>query len=182
MCFDPISMAMAGMSAAGGGSSMLGTLFSGGNGLLQAFTSYQQGKAQSEALKAEAARQDRAAREALSAGEEESDHRRRAGAEIAAQQKVAMAANGVSLAGPLAASIQYDSDLAVEQDAFSIRESAGRKARSYSEGAANSRTEADNAYSNGLFGAVSTVFSEGIQTGKKFQSYKRNYIASQGIY
>lgn len=179
MCVDPISLAAIGSTVAGSvgaAESTLGglsTIFSVGSGLLGAYATFQDSRAQASALEQQAAQQEAAARDRLEQGREESDRRRRAGAIQQGQQVAALAANGIDVEGDLALDLLDDSSTLVSEDAFSIRENARRGATGLSQQAANSRTSAANARSEGTFGAISTVLTTGAKVGSKFRQYSR---------
>ncbi len=181
MCVDPISLAAIGSTVAssvGGAATALGgslggmsTLFSVGSGLMGAYATYQNGQAQASALEQQAAQQEAAARQSLEQGREESDRRRRAGAIQLGDQRAALAANGIDVEGELAIDLLDDSSALISEDAFSIRENSRRSAAGLSQQAANSRTSASNAASEGMFGAVSSVLTTGAKVGSKFRQY-----------
>ncbi len=177
MCVDPVSLTTIGSTIAGAVSSVgsaLGgasTLFGVGSGLLGAYATYQNGRAQASALEQQAADQERSARQRLEQGREESDRRRRAGAIQLGNQRAALAANGVDVEGELAIDLLDDSSQVIDEDAFSIRENSRRDATSLSQQSANSLTQAANARSEGTFGAISTVLTTGAKVGSKFSRY-----------
>lgn len=127
----------------------IGTVATAASGVVGAYSSIQSGNAAAAAAEATAKQQTAAARESLIAGEEESDRQRRAGAVMLAQQKVAMAANGVDLGSASALEMLDDTKAGIEADAFAIRKNATNQAQNYSQMAANSITEGRNAKSQG---------------------------------
>lgn len=179
MCVDPISLAAIGSTVAGtagaAGSTLggLSTIFSVGSGLLGAYATFQNSRAQAAALEEQAAQQEAAARERLEQGREESDRRRRAGAIQLGEQRAALAANGIDVEGDLALNLLDDSSTIISEDAFSIRENSRRGAQGLSQQAANSRTQATNARSEGTFGAISTILTTGAKVGSKFRQYSQ---------
>lgn len=171
MCFDPVSItAMLGNIGFGG----LGTAATAASGVVGAYSAIQQGNAAKAAAEATARQQETAARESLRQGEDESDRQRRAGAAMLAQQRVAMAANGVDASGVTAIEMLDDTKNLIEEDAFAIRQNARNAASNYSQMAANSRAEGASAASTGRWGAVGTILSTGAKVGEKYSQWARD--------
>lgn len=181
MCIDPLSMSLAaaGVPGVGGISGILGALGMGGigtaasaaSGAVGAYSALQQGNAAESAAKATAAQQQEAAVESLRQGTEESDRQRRAGAAQIAQQKIAMAANGVDLGAASAIEVMDDTKAMIEEDAFAIRHNAGQQAKGYAQQAANSLTQGRNARSESRWGAFNTILNTGARVGPKFRAW-----------
>lgn len=181
MCVDPLSAALvaAGVPGVGGISGILGSLGLGGigtaatvaSGAVAGYSAVQQGKAAEQAAKATSSQQEEAARETIRQGDQESDRQRRAGAANIAQQKIAMAANGIDLGSTNAIEVMDDTKAAVEQDAFAIRHNARTGAQGYAQQAANSLTAGRNAKSEGRWGAFNTILSTGAKIGPKFKAW-----------
>lgn len=176
-----MSLAAAGVPGVGGLSGILGALGMGGigtaasaaSGAVGAYSALQQGKAAESAAKATAAQQEEAARETLRQGTEESDRQRRAGAVQIAQQKIAMAANGIDLGSASAIEVMDDTKAMIEDDAFAIRYNAGQQAGGYAQQAANSLTQGRNAQSEARWGAFNTVLNTGAKVGPKFRAWSQ---------
>lgn len=149
----------------------IGTAASAASGAVGAYSAIQQGNAAKEAAKATAAQQEAAARESLRQGEQESDKQRRAGAAMMAQQKVAMAANGIDLGSTAAIEVLDDTKTGIEQDAFAIRHNATSTAMGYAQQAANSLTQGRNARSESRWGAFNTILNTGAKVGPKFRAW-----------
>lgn len=149
----------------------IGTAASAASGVVGAYSTLQQGKAAEAAAKATAAQQQEAAVESLRQGTEESDRQRRAGAVQLAQQKIAMAANGVDLGSASAIEVMDDTKAMIEEDAFAIRHNAGQQAKGYAQQAANSLTQGRNARSESRWGAFDTILSTGAKVGPKFRAW-----------
>lgn len=176
-----MALASAGVPGVGGISGILGSLGLGGigtaasaaSGAVGAYSALQQGKAAESAAKATAAQQEEAARETLRQGTEESDRQRRAGAVQMAQQKIAMAANGVDIGSASAIEVMDDTKAMIEDDAFAIRYNAGQQARGYAQQAANSLTQGRNARSDARWGAFNTILNTGARVGPKFRAWSQ---------
>ena len=183
MCIDPLSMSLAaaGVPGVGGISGILGSLGMGGigtaatvaSGAASAYSAVQQGNAAESAAKATAKQQQEAAVESLRQGTEESDRQRRAGAVQIAQQKIAMAANGIDLGSASAIEVMDDTKAMIEDDAFAIRHNAGQQARGYAQQAANSLTQGRNAQSESRWGAFNTILNTGAKVGPKFRAWSQ---------
>lgn len=181
MCVDPLSAALvaAGVPGVSGFTGMLGsiglgsigTAASAASGAVGAYSAIQQGNAAKEAAKATAAQQEAAARESLRQGEQESDKQRRAGAAMMAQQRVAMAANGIDLGSTGAIEVLDDTKAGIEQDAFAIRHNATSNATSYAQQAANSLTMGANAQREARWGATGTLLTAGAKVGPKWRQW-----------
>lgn len=198
MCFDPISAlgALKGITTAimGGGAATgaaasgsiwgtLGTAATVGSGLVSAYSAIQSGNAQAAAANATAAAQDKAALEALEAGERENLLARRRAAQFTGENRVAMAANGVDVNSATALDLLNDDRMQQEEDAFAIRENAVRSANAYGQQAANSRTEARNAKSAGRWGAVGTVLGTAAKVGERYRPMvNQQRVAARGGY
>ncbi|MGL5829113.1 MAG: hypothetical protein ACRC0L_06035 [Angustibacter sp.] len=155
-----------------GGSGLLGTLgtvATVGGGLISAYSTYQNGKAQAAAAEATAIQQDNAARQAIEAGERENKLHRRQVAKFQADNTVALAASGVDVNSTASLDILQDTRVQAEEDAFAIRENAVRSANSYGQDAANSRTSARNARSAGRWGAVQTILGTATAVGDRYK-------------
>lgn len=175
MCFVPALAALGTAAQAGGGLfSSLGSLFSIGSGVVGAYSAVQQGRAAQAAAEATAKQQEAAARESIRQGEDESERKRRAGAAVLAQQRVAMAANGVDVSSASAIEMLDDTKAAIEDDAFAIRQNFRNQAGNYSQMAANSRTEGANALSQGRWGAAGTILATGAKVGEKYSQWARD--------
>lgn len=179
MCFvDPLSIGLAAAGAPVGPMAWLGSMFSGlggvgtaaqaASGVVGAYSAIQSGNAAQAAAQATARQQDAAARDALRQGEDESDRQRRAGAAVLAQQRVAMAANGIDASSASAIEMLDDTKRDIELDAFAIRRNATSQAQGLSQMAANSRTEGANAASQGLWGGVGTILTTGAGIGSAY--------------
>lgn len=149
----------------------IGTAASAASGVVGAYSTLQQGKAAEAAAKATAKQQQEAAVESLRQGAEESDRQRRAGAVQMAQQKIAMAANGVDLGSASAIEVMDDTKAMIEEDAFAIRHNAGQQAKGYAQQAANSLTQGRNAKSESRWGAFNTILNTGAKVGPKFRAW-----------
>lgn len=184
MCADPLTMAL--ISGGAGGQGMLagvtglfssfggmGTALAAASTATAAYSGVQAGNAAKDAAKATAARQEEAARDSLRMGEDESDRQRRAGAAVLAQQRVAMAANGIDASAITAIEQLDDTKRLIETDAFAIRQNATKQATGFSQQAANSITEGLNAQSQGRMGAVSSLLSGGAKVGAKYSQWAR---------
>lgn len=195
MCFDPISAlgALKGIGTAltGGGAAAsaggfwgtLGTAATAGSGLISAYSAIQSGNAQAAAANATADAQERAALEALEAGERENLLARRRAAQFNGDNRVAMAANGVDVNSATALDLLNDNRLQQEEDAFAIRENARRSANTYGQQAANSRTEARGAKSAGRWGAAGTILGTAARVGERFRPMvNSNRVAERGGY
>lgn len=180
MCFVP-AIAALGSAMGGGFMTGLSTIFTAASGAVTAYSAVQQGNAAEAAAEATAKQQESSARQSLIQGEEESDRQRRAGAAMLAQQKVAMAANGIDVSSATAIEQLDDTKAAIEDDAFAIRQNARNTAGNLSQMAANSRTEGANAASAGLWGGVGTILSTGATIGSKYSNWQRNR-GTQGSY
>ena len=178
MCFDPISM-MA-MAGAGGTFGTIATIASVAGGVITAYSQVQNAKAQAAAATRTAEAQDQAALDAIEQGNQESDKQRRAGAAMVAENTAAMAANGVDVTSAHAIDILDDTSLLVEEDAFSIRETARRKAGNFSQSAANSRAEAKSAKSQAFFAPIKTLLSTASSVGNKYASWLPEVQAAGG--
>lgn len=180
MCVDPATM-IAGISkaAAAIGSSLggLSTAVSIGGGVLSAYGQMQNAKAQERANLRTAALQDQAALDAIEQGNQESDRRRRAGAAIAAENKVGMAANGVDVSGAHALDLLDDQQALIAEDAFTIRANSRKQAGQYSQQASNSRADAASAKSQAIFAPVKTLLGTASKVGSKYA-----YMASNKEY
>lgn len=176
MCLDPLTAALTAATSSGGGGlfSSLGSLFSVGSGVVGAYSSIQSGRAAQAAAEATARQQESAARESLRQGDDESERKRRAGAAVLAQQRVAMAANGIDVSSASAIEQLDDTKAAIEDDAFAIRQNFRNQAGNYSQMAANSRTEGANALSQGRWGAAGTILSTGAKVGEKYSQWARD--------
>jgi len=190
LCLDPLSLGLAAAGAPVGGiTGFLGSLGFGGLGSVasaaaggvSAYSAIQQGQAAKEAARATAKMQEESAQQAVQQGEEESDRQRRAGAALMAQQRVAMAANGVDVSSAAAIEQLDDTKGLIEEDAFAIRTGANRSAGGMMQAAANSRTEGNNAASQGLWGGVGSILSTGARVGAKYSQWARQR-AGQGSY
>lgn len=154
-------------SAAGG----LSTVLTGAAGAISTLGYLQQAKVAQSTAKRNAAIQEQAAMEALDAGQEASDRRRRQGAAAASMQRAQMAANGVDVNGPDALGLLDETRQFTAEDAFSIRENARRDARGQLQGAANSITQGRVDASNARFGAARTILGTGARVGEKYRHW-----------
>lgn len=166
-----LSGTIASVMGAVGGMGGLGTAASAASGLVGAYSAVQQGNAAKEAAKATANQQEAAARESLRQGEQESDRQRRAGAAMMAQQKVAMAANGIDLGSQAAIEVLDDTKVGIEQDTFAIRHNATNNAGAYAQQAANSLTGGANAQREARWGAAGTLLTTGAKIGPKWRQW-----------
>lgn len=173
MCVAAIPALWSTMTTAMGSMGAIGTVASAASGVVGAYSAIQSGNAAAAAAEATAKQQEAAARESIIAGDEESDRQRRAGAATLSQQKIAMAANGVDLNSASALELLDDTKTGIEQDAFAIRKNATNQAENYYQMAANSRTEANNARSQGTWGAVGSLLSTGAKVGEKYSQWAR---------
>lgn len=180
MCIVPAITAV-GSAMGGGFMTGLSTIFTAASGAVSTYSAVQQGNAAEAAANATAKQQEASARQTLVQGEEESDRQRRAGAAMLAQQKVAMAANGIDVSSASAIETLDDTKGAIEEDAFAIRQNARNSAGNLSQMAANSRTEGANAASAGRWGGMSTILSTGATVGAKYSGWQRSR-AQQGSY
>lgn len=181
MCLDPLSTALvaAGVPGVGGISGMLGSIGLGSIGTAASvassaaagYSAIQQGNAAEAAAKATARQQEAAARESIRQGNEESDRQRRAGAGMLAQQKIAMAANGIDLGSQAAIEVLDDTKRGVEEDAFAIRHNATNQATGYAQQAANSLTAGQNAQRDARWNATGTLLTSAAKVGPKWRQW-----------
>lgn len=174
MCADPATL-FAGISKIG---ATVGTKLASAATALQvagagvsALYTMKNASAQAAAARQTAQAQEQAARDALEAGEDASDRKRREGAQFAARQKAALAANGVDVGGAAAIDILDDTAELVEQDAFAIRENSRLQAQSFSQQAANSKAQAESYDSQALFQPIATVLTTGAKVGEKYAEW-----------
>lgn len=167
--------AAAGTAAAGTGiASTLATAATLASAGVGAYSAIRSGNAAEAAAQATARQQEQAARDSMRRGEDESDQRRRAGAAILAQQRVAMAANGIDVSSASAIEHLDSTRKDIEADAFAIRKNARLQADGYSQQASNSLAEGANAASAGMWGAAGTLLSVGAKVGDKYSSWARS--------
>lgn len=172
-----ISTALGGAAAAGsaaGGASALAGLSTAATiagGALTAYSGYQNAKAAEAAAKINAAEAERAAADTMRAGRDRSDLARRAAAQLRADQKVAMAANGIDVSQASALEILDETTLLGEEDAFAIRETARGAARGQNIQAANYRADAITARSEAFYRPVSTLLGTASKVGRQYASY-----------
>lgn len=151
-----------------------GTAATVASGAAAGYGAVQQGNAVQAAAEATAKQQDAAAVDSLRQGEDESDRQRRAGAGILAQQRVAMAANGIDASAASAIEMLDSTKGDIEFDAFAIRQNAGRQAAGLSQQATNSRVEGQNALSAGRWNAAGTLLNTGAKVGAKYSQWARS--------
>lgn len=178
MCFAPLIPALGAAAGAGGaaagGSTILGTIgtiATIGGGLLSAYGQIQNNKAIEQAAKVDAINQQIAANQAIEQGQDESEQRRRAGAQTEGANIAALAANGVDVTGSQAIDILDDNKFLVEEDAFAIRENARRTAQGFSQQSANSTARAKSARSSGFFQPVGTILTTAAKVGNKYSAW-----------
>lgn len=175
MCIDPISIGAAissvGTSVSTALAGGLGTALTIGGGAISAYSTYQNGKAQARAANETAMQQEKAAREAVAAGERENDLQRRRVGQLQGENRAALAANGVDVNSGAAIELLNDTKWQAEEDAFAIRENATRSANAYGQQAANSRADGASAKSAGMFGAIGTVLGTATKVGDRYKHY-----------
>jgi len=174
MCFDPISMAAtlkAATVAVGTTLGGVGTAATVGAGAITAYSQVKNMRSQAAAASATAAAQDEAARQAVEQGEQESDRLRTRSSVAEGENIAAMAAQGVDVNSAQAIDILDDNRFLAEEDAFTIRSNAGRRADQFSQSAANSRSQARTARSNAIWQPVSTILTTGARVGSKYASW-----------
>ena len=154
-----------------------GTAATIGAGLITAYSQMQNARVAAQAAEATAAANTQAARETLEQGESESDRRRAAGAAVIAENRAALAASGVDVGGEHALDLLDDQSTIIEEDAFSIRETAKRRATGLSQSAANALTEASSQRSKAVFAPISTLLTTASKVGSKYTPY-----VAQGAY
>lgn len=185
MCV-PALAALPGLAGAASGSGFLGglsgiassfggwgTVATAASTAVAGYSAVKSGNAAQAAAEATAKQNDAAARDSIRQGEDESDRQRRAGAAVLAQQRVAMAANGVDASGATAIEMLDDTKAAIEDDAFAIRKNATNQARNFTQSAVNARVEGDNAASAGRWGAAGSLLSGGAKVGAKYSQWAR---------
>ena len=175
MCIDPFSITAAissiGTSVSTALAGGLGTALTVGGGVISAYSQYQNGKAQARAANETAKQQDKAALEAVAAGERENDLQRRRVGQLQGDNRAALAASGVDVNSGAAIELLKDTRWQAEEDAFAIRENATRNANTYGQQAANSRADAASAKSAGMWGSVGTVLGTATKVGDRYKYY-----------
>lgn len=172
-----ISTALGGAAAtagaAGGASALAGlsTLATVAGGAITAYSGYQNAKAAEAAAKVNAQQADLAALDAIREGADRSDQVRRRAAAMRADQKVAMAANGIDVGSASAIELLDETTLLGEQDAFAIRESSRSVARGQDVQAANYRADASTARSEAFYRPVQTILGTASKVGRQYASY-----------
>lgn len=159
-------------AAAGAGFGSLGTILQLGGSLVSGMAQMASARAAARAATQSAQYADDAAREALEAGQQESDLRQRAGAKLMGQNAVAAAANGMDVGSGSALDMLDDTHTAVNQDAFRIRTNAWRESKALSQQAANYRAEAASARSEARFAPIKTVLGAGARVFDRWGQYQ----------
>jgi len=164
--------AAAGTAAAGAGTlGTLSTIATLGSGIMSAYGQRQSAKAQEAVAKANARNAEVAADNALEAGREESDKVRRRASLVQGRQRASMAANGVDVTSADAIDLLDDSKMLAEEDAFTIRENARRRAEGMDVQSANYETQASAARSEGFYRPMGTLLTTGAKVGSKYRSW-----------
>tara|TARA_R110000850_G_scaffold23358_1_gene69067 strand:- start:5297 stop:5899 length:603 start_codon:yes stop_codon:yes gene_type:complete len=190
MCVDPITAiagmkaafatvgtALSGGAAAGGAAAAsglagsIGTIATVGGGVISAYSQYQNGKAAAEVAGRNAAAQDRAAVQAIEAGDDASDRKRAAAAAMSAQNKASAAANGLDVTSGQALEVLDDNNALMTEDAFAIRENARRGAGNLAQSAANSRADASSSRFSSFTKPIGTALGTAAKVGSRYASW-----------
>jgi len=158
-------------ATAGAGFGSLGSILQIGGGLVGALGQMANARAMSQAASRSADAAQKAARESIEAGDQESDLARKRGARLFAQNQVAAAANGMDVNAGSTLDMLEDTKQGVAQDAFRIRTNAYREAEALSQQAANYRTESASAKSQSFFAPIQTILSTGSQVAGRYASW-----------
>lgn len=176
MCIDPasataIASTISSAWSSAGTLAQVGTVLSAASSAVAAGSAISQGKAAQKQAEVNAASQERAARDALDAGKEESVRRQRAAAAARSGQAASMAANGLDVTQGDALGLLDETTQYGIEDALTIRENSRRGARDLSQGAANSITEGRMAKANSRWQASGTILSGASRVGSQWREW-----------
>jgi len=181
MCLDPASIAAISTFAAANAGT-IATVSAVASAGVTAYSQVKNNRAIEAGAKATAKAQDKAALDAIESGDQQSDLRRRAAAQTAAENTTGLAANGVDLDSSAALDLLDDNKQIVEEDAFTIRENARKQGGQFAQQAANSRAQANTAGSAAFFQPIGTALTAGASVGAKYAGWARDNQAAQGAF